>query len=162
MADEDDSMNQEEDVPEDERAAEISIESLERELQYARAEIANIRSRASRERADLIRYSSSQLGLRMLDVLRSLELAIESSKDSSDSTLEGLRLTAESMRSALSSEGIIEIDVEDRLFDPNRMEAIAAIPAPENVDSGRVLQVIETGYMIHDRVLKPAKVVVSE
>jgi len=162
MADEDDSMNQEEDVPEDERAAEISIESLERELQYARAEIANIRSRASRERADLIRYSSSQLGLRMLDVLRSLELAIESSKDSSDSTLEGLRLTAESMRSALSSEGIIEIDVEDGLFDPNRMEAIAAIPAPENVDSGRVLQVIETGYMIHDRVLKPAKVVVSE
>ena len=98
----------------------------------------------------------------MLDVLRSLELAIESSKDSSDSTLEGLRLTAESMRSALSSEGIVEIDVEDEVFDPSRMEAIAAIPAPEDVDSGRVLQVIETGYMIHDRVLKPAKVVVSE
>ena len=42
------------------------------------------------------------------------------------------------------------------------MEAIAAIPASEDVGSGRVLQVIETGYMIHDRVLKPAKVVVSE
>ena len=162
MADEDDSMNQEEDVPEDERAAEISIESLERELQYARAEIANVRSRASRERADLIRYSPSQLGLRMLDVLRSLEFAIESSKDSSDSTLEGLRLTAESMRSALSSEGIVEIDVGDGVFDPSRMEAIAAIPAPEDVDSGKVMQVIETGYMIHDRILKPAKVVVSE
>jgi len=66
------------------------------------------------------------------------------------------------MRSALSSEGIVEIDVEDEVFDPSRMEAIAAIPAPEDVDSGRVLQVIETGYMIHDRVLKPAKVVVSE
>ena len=95
-------------------------------------------------------------------VLRSLELAIESSKDSVDSTLEGVKLTAESMRSALSSEGIIEIDVEGEVFDPSRMEAIAAIPAPENIDSGRVLQVIETGYMIHDRVLKPAKVVVSE
>ena len=98
----------------------------------------------------------------MLDVLRSLELAIESSKDSIDSTLEGVRLTAESMRSALSSEGIVEIDVEGEVFDPSRMEAIAAIPSSEDVGSGRVLQVIETGYMIHDRVLKPAKVVVSE
>ena len=162
MTDEDDITNDEENSPVKEENAEASIESLERDLQYARAEIANIRSRASRERADLIRYSSSQLGLRMLDVLRSLELAIESSKDSADSTLEGVRLTAESMRSALSSEGIVEIGIEDGVFDPSRMEAIAAIPAPDDVDSGSVLQIIETGYMIHDRVLRPAKVVVSE
>ena len=162
MAVEDDITNDEENSPVKEEDAEASIESLERDLQYARAEIANIRSRASRERADLIRYSSSQLGLRMLDVLRSLELAIESSKDSVDSTLEGVRLTAESMRSALSSEGIVEIEIEDGVFDPSRMEAIAAIPAPDDVDSGSVLQIIETGYMIHDRVLRPAKVVVSE
>lgn len=162
MTDEDDITNDEENSPVKEEDAEASIESLERDLQYARAEIANIRSRASRERADLIRYSSSQLGLRMLDVLRSLELAIESSKDSADSTLEGVRLTAESMRSALSSEGIVEIAIEDGVFDPSRMEAIAAIPAPDDVDSGSVLQIIETGYMIHDRVLRPAKVVVSE
>jgi len=162
MTGEDDITNDEENSPVKEEGAEASIESLERDLQYARAEIANIRSRASRERADLIRYSSSQLGLRMLDVLRSLELAIESSKDSADSTLEGVRLTAESMRSALSSEGIVEIGIEDGVFDPSRMEAIAAIPAPDDVDSGSVLQIIETGYMIHDRVLRPAKVVVSE
>ena len=162
MTGEDDITNDEENSPVKEEDAEASIESLERDLQYARAEIANIRSRASRERADLIRYSSSQLGLRMLDVLRSLELAIESSKDSADSTLEGVRLTAESMRSALSSEGIVEIGIEDGVFDPNRMEAIAAIPAPDDVDSGSVLQIIEKGYMIHDRVLRPAKVVVSE
>ena len=162
MTGEEDITNDEENRPVKEEAAEASIESLERDLQYARAEIANIRSRASRERADLIRYSSSQLGLRMLDVLRSLELAIESSKDSADSTLEGVRLTAESMRSALSSEGIVEIGIEDGVFDPSRMEAIAAIPAPDDVDSGSVLQIIETGYMIHDRVLRPAKVVVSE
>ena len=138
MTDGDEVANDEEDAPEDEHAVEVSIESLERDLQYARAEIANVRSRALRERADLIRYSSSQLGLRMLDVLRSLELAIQSSKDSVDSTLEGVRLTAESMRSALSSEGIVEIDVEGGVFDPSRMEAIAAIPAPEGVDSGKV------------------------
>ena len=162
MTDGDEIANHEEEISEDQDTVEVSIESLERDLQYARAEIANVRSRALRERAGLIRYSSSQLGLRMLDVLRNLELAIESSKDSLDSTLEGIRLTAESMRSALSSEGIVEIDVEGEAFDPSRMEAIAAIPAPEGVDSGRVLQVIETGYMIHDRVLKPAKVVVSE
>ncbi len=162
MTNEDGITDDEEESPAKDEITEVSIESLERDLQYARAEIANIRSRASRERADLIRYSSSQLGLRMLDVLRSLELAIESSKDSVDSTLEGVRLTAESMRSALSSEGIVEIGIEDGVFDPSRMEAIAAIPAPDDVDSGSVLQIIETGYMIHDRVLRPAKVVVSE
>ena len=162
MTNEDGITNDEEESPAKDEITEVSIESLERDLQYARAEIANIRSRTSRERADLIRYSSSQLGLRMLDVLRSLELAIESSKDSVDSTLEGVRLTAESMRSALSSEGIVEIEIEDGVFDPSRMEAIAAIPAPDDVDSGSVLQIIETGYMIHDRVLRPAKVVVSE
>ena len=69
MTDEDEIANHEDDIPEEEGVAEASIESLERDLQYARAEIANIRSRASRERADLIRYSPSQLGLRMLDVL---------------------------------------------------------------------------------------------
>ena len=162
MTNEDGITNDEEESPAKDEITEVSIESLERDLQYARAEIANIRSRTSRERADLIRYSSSQLGLRMLDVLRSLELAIESSKDSVDSTLEGVRLTAESMRSALSSEGIVEIEIEDGVFDPSRMEAIAAIPAPDDVDSGSVLQIIEKGYMIHDRVLRPAKVVVSE
>ena len=53
----------------------------------------------------------------MLDVLRSLELAIESSKDSNDSTLEGVRLTAESMRSSLASEGIVEIEIQEGMFD---------------------------------------------
>ncbi len=162
MTEEEDDLNQESVVPEDEGDGGVSIESLERDLQYARAEIANVRSRASRERADLVKYSPSRLGLKMLDVLSSLELAMESSKDSPDSTLEGIRLTAENMRMALSSEGIVEIEIEDGVFDPSRMEAIAAIPAPEEADSGTVLQVIETGYMIHDRVLKPAKVVVSE
>ena len=162
MADEQDITDQEEDVHEEDDDLGVSIESLQRDLQYARAEIANVRARASRERADLIRYSPSQLGLRMLDVLRSLELAIESSKDSVDSTLEGVRLTAESMRSSLASEGIVEIEIQEGMFDPSRMEAIASIPAAEGVNSGTVMQVIETGYMIHDRVLRPAKVIVSE
>ena len=48
------------------------------------------------------------------------------------------------------------------MFDPSRMEAIASIPSSEGVMSGTVMQVIETGYMIHDRVLRPAKVIVSE
>ena len=116
MADEQDITDQEEDVHEEDDDLGVSIESLQRDLQYARAEIANIRARASRERADLIRYSPSQLGSRMLDVLRSLELAIESSKDSNDSTLEGVRLTAESMRSSLASEGIVEIEIQEGMF----------------------------------------------
>jgi molecular chaperone GrpE len=98
----------------------------------------------------------------MLDVLRSLELAIQSSKDSVDSTLEGVRLTAESMRSPSLRRGLLRLTLKEGYSIPAGWKQLQRFPRQRVVDSGKVLQVIETGYMIHDRVLKPAKVVVSE
>lgn len=92
----------------------------------------------------------------------SLEIAIGKMDDSSESVIDGLRLTVESMRQGLSSVGITPIDMDGRAFDPSCMEALAIVPPPDGEPSGTILNIVEKGYMIHDRVLRPAKVIVSE
>jgi molecular chaperone GrpE len=62
----------------------------------------------------------------------------------------------------LESEGVSHIESMGEKFDPTKMEAIAMIPSPEGVDSGTVVEVVEEGYMIHDRVLRASRVIVSE
>lgn len=139
-----------------------SLESLKKDLQYALAEVANIRARAAKERSEMMRYGSKNLGLRMIEVLLSLEMAIGTMDEASESVIDGVRLTVESMRQGLSSVGITQIDLGGKSFDPGCMEAIAIVPPPDGEPSGTILNVVEKGYMIHDRVLRPAKVIVSE
>ena len=92
----------------------------------------------------------------------SLEIAIGEMNDSPESVIDGLRLTVESMRRGLSSVGITPIDMDGESFDPSCMEALAIVPPPDGEPSGTILNIVEKGYMIHDRVLRPAKVIVSE
>ena len=139
-----------------------SLESVKKELQYALAEVANIRARSAKERSEMMRYGSKHLGLRMIEVLMSLEIAIGKMDDSTESVIDGLRLTVESMRQGLSSVGITPIDMDGKAFDPRCMEALAIVPPPDGEPSGTILNIVEKGYMIHDRVLRPAKVIVSE
>ena len=139
-----------------------SVDSLSRELQYAMAEIANIRSRSLKEKSELIRYASTNLGSKMIDILRSLDLAIESADESAEIAIEGIKMAAEGLRQSLASVGIKPIESDGVIFDPSRMEAIATVPSPDGGAAGVIVEVVERGYMIHDRVLKPAKVIVSE
>lgn len=138
------------------------VESLRKELQYALAEIANIRTRSAKDRSEMMKYGSRQLGLRMIEALMSLEIAIEAAEESPESSIDGVRLTVESMRRGLASVGITPIEVEGDNFDPSCMEALAIVPPPDGETSGTILKVVERGYMIHDRVLRPTKVIVSE
>ena len=150
------------DNPVDQENNQDSLESVKKELQYALAEVANIRARSAKERSEMMRYGSKHLGLRMIEVLMSLEIAIGKMDDSSESVIDGLRLTVESMRQGLSSVGITPIDMDGKAFDPSCMEALAIVPPPDGEPSGTILNIVEKGYMIHDRVLRPAKVIVSE
>ena len=150
------------DSPVDQENNQDSLESVRKELQYALAEVANIRARSAKERSEMIRYGSKHLGLRMIEVLMSLEIAIGKIDESSESVIDGLRLTVESMRQGLLSVGITPIDMDGKSFDPSCMEALAIVPPPDGEPSGTILDIVEKGYMIHDRVLRPAKVIVSE
>ncbi len=143
-------------------ALEARVAELEKELQYSAAEMVNVRQRARRERSEGMRYGGMSMALRMLPLVDSLEKALESSNgDESDALREGVRLTLEGAKAALKAEGVTQIEV-DSTFDPTNMEAIATVPAPEGYEPGSVIEVVEVGYMYHDRVLRAARVIVAE
>ena len=102
------------------------------------------------------------MALRMLPLVDSLEKALEASDgESFDALSEGVRLTLEGAKAALEAEGVNQIKIESS-FDPTMMEAIATVPVPEGTEPGSVIEIVEVGYMYHDRVLRAARVIVAE
>ena len=141
---------------------EAEIARLEKELQYSAAEMVNVRQRAARDRSDAIRYGGMSLALRMLPLLDSLEKALESVEGGELESLgEGVRLTLEGARAAMESEGVVKIEVGSD-FDPTTMEAIATVPVSDGGKPGSVIEIVEVGYMYHDRILRAARVIVAE
>ena len=141
---------------------EQQIEELQKEKQYNIAEIANIRQRYARERNILVKFAGMNLAFNILPVVDNLEKALEIENNDSEKFIEGVNLTLKRLKITLENEGIVRIEALDAEFNPSFMEAIAAIPAPEGKNQGVVLEIIEEGYMYHDRVLRPVKVIVSE
>ena len=76
--------------------------------------------------------------------------------------IEGTQMTLRGLRTALESEGVVHIEAMEKQFDPTKMEAIAMLPAPDGVQPGFVIEVIEEGYLLHERVLVASKVIVAE
>ena len=162
---EEDGPNESPELPDEgETDYKARVEDLEKELQYAKAEIANIVQRSSRDRSEALKYGSSSLAKRLIPSIDLLSRAIDSAEadDGSDSVIEGVRLTLDGLRDSLESEGITMIESLGEPFDPTCMEAIATIPCPEEHEPGNVVEVIESGYMLHDRVLRASRVIVSE
>jgi molecular chaperone GrpE len=132
------------------------------ELTYRDADIVNLRRRHTQERGDLIKFGGRALANRLLPVLDNLDRALEAIPEGAgDSVVQGILLTRQSFWTALESEGITVIEAAGQPFDPNLHEAITTLPASEEQPAGVVVDVLETGYMLHDRVLRPARVVVT-
>ena len=144
------------------KVLESRVEELEKEKQYSAAEIINLRQRYARERNTLVKFSSMNLSTKILPVLDNLEKAISIENSQTEKIIQGVTMTMETLKSVLENEGVTKIDALDQIFDPSFMEAIAVIPVPEGKDPGTVVEVIEDGYMFHERVLRPVKVIVSE
>ena len=143
-------------------ALEARVGELEKELQYSATEMVNVRQRAARDRSDAIRYGGTSLALKMLPLLDSLEKALEAVDDEEFGSLsEGVRLTLEGARAAMETEGVVKIEVGTD-FDPATMEAIATVPVLEGSGPGSVTEIVEVGYMYHDRILRAARVIVAE
>ena len=144
------------------KTLEEKIQELEKEKQYSTAEIVNLRQRYARERNTLVKFSSMNLASKILPVLDNLEKAISIEDNESEKFIEVVNMKLKSLRSTLENEGVEKIDARDKLFDPSFMEAIAVIPTPEGKEPGSVVEIVEEGYMFHDRVLRPVKVIVSD
>ncbi|MDP6318472.1 MAG: nucleotide exchange factor GrpE [Candidatus Thalassarchaeaceae archaeon] len=140
---------------------EEQVQELMSDLQYSRAETMNARQRGQRDKSEAIKFGATNLATRILPAIDSLEKALLNGNGDSESILEGVRMTLSALNSALEAEGISKVESKGIEFDPTRMEAVATVPAPEGEKSGTVIEEIEAGYMHHDRVLRPAKVIVA-
>jgi molecular chaperone GrpE len=131
------------------------------DLQRLAAEFDNFRKRTARDQAELVERAAERLVKELLPVLDDLERALEAAEQHEEAKLEdGVRLVHRALADALRREGLVEIDA-DGAFDPHVHEALLAQPA-EDAEPGAVLQVLQKGYRLGDRVLRPARVIVAE
>ncbi len=149
-------------VPE-EPDLESRISDLEKEIQYAKAETANVIQRAARDRSEALKYGGASLARRLIPTIDHLSKAVDASEgDGLESIIEGVKLTLDGIKSSLEAEGISQIEALGKQFDPTCMEAIATVPCPEGEEPGSVIEVIESGYRMHDRILRASRVIVAE
>jgi molecular chaperone GrpE len=128
-------------------------------LQRLKAEFDNYRKRVARDQQELAARAAERLVSALLPVVDDLERALEAAAKHEEATLEeGVRLVHRALADALAREGLAEIATEGP-FDPHTQEAL--LSQPSEADEGTVIQVLQKGYRLGDRVLRPARVVVS-
>lgn len=142
---------------------EDQVKELEDQLLRAKAEVQNVRRIAAQEVTKARLFGVESLAKEFLSVADSLERAIDSCSEEENSIIikEGLELTLRNLESALKTSGIEQIDVSTKDFDPEKHEAISLLE-DDNLEPNTIIDVVQKGYTILDRTLRPAKVVVSK
>ena len=149
-------------LPEELSQEEI-IKDLEDQLLRAKAEVQNVRRIAAQEVTKARLFGVESLAKDFLSVADNLERAIESCGEEEQflSIKEGLELTLKSLEGSLNSSSIDVIDTSSKEFDSDKHEAISLIE-DDSLDPNTIIDVVQKGYTIMDRTLRPAKVVVSK
>ena len=138
------------------------MEALKDQLLRAVAESENIRRRASRDVQNAHKYANEKLLKDLLPVLDSLEKALELPNQSDDAkaVLEGIEISLRIFRETLERGGVLVVDPLGEPFDPSRHEALAMVPN-EEVEPNSVIEVVQKGYLLNERVVRAARVIVS-
>lgn len=142
--------------------AEARVADYREQLLRVRAESDNLRKRLERDSAQAIRYAAERVFTDLLAVADSLELGLKSARESGagEAVIEGLELTLRQFLSTLERHGIRVVDPQGAPFDPAHHEAMSMVPSAETPPN-HVLGVMQKGYLLHDRLLRPAMVVVA-
>jgi molecular chaperone GrpE len=128
-------------------------------LQRLKAEFDNYRKRVARDQQELAARAHERLVKELVPVLDDLERALEAAAEHEEGKLEdGVRLVHRSLADTLAKEGLAEIETAGT-FDPHTQEAL--LSQPSDAEEGSVIQVLQKGYSLGDRVLRPARVVIS-
>ena len=146
----------------EERLAEVEREREEylNDLKRVAADFENYRKRVARDQEGLVARAHERLVKELLPVLDDLERALEAAAQHEEAKLEeGVRLVHRELVEALAREGLVEVETEGQ-FDPHVHEALVSQPSEQ--EDGSVIEVLQKGYRLGDRVLRPARVVVSQ
>ena len=175
-------LNNAEEQPQDEQAENAvpmtHEEELEKELETARetieeqkdkylrlsAEFDNYRKRTMKEKAELILNGGEKSLSSILPVVDDFERAIKTMETATDvqAVKEGVELIYNKFMATLAQNGVKVIETKDQPLNTDYHEAIAVIPAPSEAQKGKILDCVQTGYTLNDKVLRHAKVVVGE
>jgi molecular chaperone GrpE len=130
--------------------------------QRARAEFSNFRKRVERDREQVQQNAAGSIIRRFLDVLDDLDRALQNRPQEGEGAIwaDGIELIYRKLLSILEAEGVKPMAAEGQVFDPNLHEAISQEESPEH-ESGEIISVVQNGYLLGERVLRPARVRVA-
>lgn len=142
----------------------IKLDEMEDKFLRVSAELANIVQRNRNERELIQRYRSQDLAKKLLPVIDNLERAIaaEVTDEQSISLKKGVEMVLESLNAALKEEGIEEIPAKGKKFDPNVHQAVQIVPVSEDIEADTIVEVLQKGYKLQDRVLRASMVIVAQ
>lgn len=142
-------------------ALEEQVGQLKDQLLRNHAEMENVRRRAAEDVSKAHKFSIERFANELLPVQESLEKALADNTADVATLREGVELTQKQLTNALEKNGVLAIDPKGEKFDPHYHQAISMIPAPDQTPN-TVIEVLQKGYKIADRVLRPALVIVAQ
>lgn len=155
----------------EEQTEQAQITELEKKLDEtedkylrAQAEIANMQTRYKKEQERLLKYQGQSIAKAILPAVDNLQraLQIEVVDENSKQLKKGVEMVANDIQNALSSNDVVQMDALNQKFDPKFHQAVKTVPVEKGQESDTVVQVYQEGYMLKDRVLRPAMVVVAQ
>ncbi|SEP90495.1 nucleotide exchange factor GrpE [Piscibacillus halophilus] len=163
------SVNEEQEQHSDEqlqkqiKQLETEKEELKNKFLRTQADFDNFRRRTQKERENDLKYKSQELVTEILPVLDNFERALQTevNDEGSQSFVEGMKMVYNQLHQALGKAGVEEIQAEKEEFDPNLHQAVMQVQE-EGYESNQVVEVLQKGYKLKDRVIRPAMVKVNE
>ena len=148
--------------PEDIEKLKAEAEKYKNEYLYLMADFENYKKQAIKERSQLIKFGSERLIVSLLEVMDNLERALQTevTADNLDSFVDGVKMTRSELSKVLKNFGVEEVPSEGVAFDPNVHEALSS-QQTEEVPEGHIVSAFKKAYKLHDRVVRPAQVVVA-
>ena len=142
--------------------AQQEVEELKKQLLYKTAEFENYRKRTLKEKAELILNGGEKTVAAILPVLDDFERAIADKSEDPKVIKEGVQMIFNKFSKALESLGVKKIETQDKDFDVDYHEAVAMVPGMGDDKKGKVIDCIQTGYTLNDKVIRHAKVAVGQ
>ena len=142
--------------------AQHEVEELKKQLLYKTAEFENYRKRTLKEKAELIMNGGEKTITAVLPVLDDFERALADKSEDPKAIKEGVQMIFNKFVKALESLGVKKIETQDKDFDVDYHEAIAMVPGMGDDKKGKVIDCVQTGYTLNDKVIRHAKVAVGQ
>ena len=144
--------------------AEAKIAELQDRYLRQAAEFDNYRKRTMKEKADLIKSAAEKVIVAELPIVDDMDRALDNMEKrmDADACIEGFKLIAQKFKNTLAQQGLEKIETDGQDFDTDYHEAIALIPAPTEELKGKILDCVQAGYKLGDKVIRHAKVAVGQ